>query len=259
MEYKIGLKLFTDNTSAISVAEQYYSERLFDYVELMVLPGADEENLGRWQKLKVPYLVHAPHGSYGFNLSNSKLRKQNKKMFSAAKRYADKLEAQFIIVHPGINGQVEETVRQIKALGDSRLIIENKPFISLRQRRCVGYSPAEIGSITKKSGAGFCLDVVHAVKAAYANGEDHFVFIRQFLALKPKVVHLCDCTLTGCFDEHLNFGMGELAIPAILSATNKAVPKVYLTLEVPEKSYARLTDFKKDRLLLRRYLKRKSL
>lgn len=253
-KYKIGLKLFTNNVVSIKMAEQYYSKGLFDFLELMVLPGVDNENHKCWQRLKIPYIIHVPHAKYGFNLSDPTLVEQNKKTFNESRRYTDTLKAEYIIVHPGLKGEIEETIRQIKGLKDKRIAVENKPFISLRQTRCVGSSPEEIRQILEQTQVFFCLDVVHAIKAAYTDGKDPWEYLIRFVSLKPKIVHLCDCLLEGCFDEHLNLGKGELDLPRILDLFLQLEPGVFFTLEVPEKSYQKLTSFKQDRLLLAKYL-----
>jgi len=253
--YKIGLKLFSKNITNMHLVERLYADGRFDYLELMTLPDTYDETIKYWQKISLPYVVHVPHATYGFNLSDRKLRKSNKKIFNEARRFADKLMAEFIIVHPGITGEIEETIFQIQKLKETRLVVENMPLLCLRQTRCQGSSPEEIKQILQQTKIGFCFDIVHAVKAAYAHSHDYIAYLSEFLKHKPKIIHLCDCTIKGCFDEHLNFGKGELDLRRILQLSLKAVPRVYFTLEAPEKSYSKLTNFKKDSLLIANYLK----
>jgi len=247
----VGLKLFSTNTDSIKTAREYHARKLIDYIELMVLPGTYRGTMRSWQGLEVPFIIHAPHGTYGFNLSDPDKRRHNAKVFDESRNFADRLDAEFIIVHPGLMGEAEETARQIRKIDESRIIIENKPFISLRQTKCVGWSPEEIRFIMRETGIGFCLDIVHAVKAAYACGQDHNSFLNRFLALKPRVVHICDCKVKGCFDEHLNLGQGELDLCGIVGRSLKFSPKVKFTLEVPERSYKKLNSYRKDRLILK--------
>ena len=69
-----------------------------------------------------------------------------------------RLEAETVIFHPGVNGKIAETARQIKALGDRRIIIENKPYYGKGENLiCNGSSPEDILHIMSETGAGFCL------------------------------------------------------------------------------------------------------
>jgi len=249
MNHKIGLKLFSTNTEALPVAKKLFSSGAFDYLELMALPGT-QKWLKYWLTLGVPCVIHAPHSSHGFNLADPAKRQFNKRQFLETREYADSLRSERIIIHPGIMGETKETIRQILGLHEKRLFIENKPFMTLHETQCVGSSPAEIGQIIKETGVGFCLDVVHAVKAGYSRGIDYLSYIKQFLKLKPKIVHLCDSTVKGGFDQHLGLGAGELDMRLILSLCLRSSSGIYFTLEVPERSYRTLSDFRINRELL---------
>ena len=48
-----------------------------------------------------------------------------------------------IIVHGGHTGNIEETIRQVAQLNDSRIILENKPKVGINDEACVGWSPDE--------------------------------------------------------------------------------------------------------------------
>jgi len=253
MKNKIGLKLFSSNIIVSSAVAELLAKGQLDYIELLALPGTFEQTIKYWQSLPVPYIIHVPHAGYGFNLSNPNLREQNIKIFVETQKFADNLKAQFMIIHPGLAGEITETISQIQCLKDKRLMIENKPFISLFQTRCVGSSPEEIKKITEKTGVGFCLDIVHAVKSAFANGKNHINYIKEFLSLNPQMVHLCDCKLAGCFDEHLSFGEGEIDFPIVLALFLALKHEIYFTLETPVESYGNLDDFKTNRLLLDKY------
>lgn len=246
--YKIGAKLFSVNIKCIDSVQKLYSAGKIDYIELMAIPG--KNNIKYWEKVDIPFIIHVPHASYGFNLSDPEMLARNEQIFNESRKCADRLNSAAIIIHPGLIGSTRETIRQIKRFKDERLVIENKPFISLRQTKCVGCSPEEIRLIMKEAGTGFCLDVAHAVKAAYANGQDHMVYLKRFLALRPKVIHLCDCKINGCFDEHLNLGKGELDFCRIIDMALEYSPKASFTLEVPEKSHEKLDGYKNDRQFL---------
>ncbi len=251
---EVGLKLFSTNIESIKIAREYYEKGCFDYLELMALPTTYEKTINFWKSLKVPYVIHGPHSTYGFNFSDIKRRQHNRRIFYETKRFADTLNANYIIMHPGLMGKIEESIHQMCGLKENRLLIENKPFISLRQTRCIGSSQDEIETIIKHTGAGFCLDIAHAVKSSYSNGEDYLRFIKHFLKLSPKIIHLCDCSEKGCFDEHLDLGAGELNLSKLLKMILDCTPKPCFTLEVPEKSYKELKGFKKNYLFINKYL-----
>ncbi len=254
---KIGIKVFSKNIEAIKVIKQYYAQGLFDYIELMALPNSYKRCIKYWRQLNIPFVVHAPHGMFGFNLADKKSRKRNKKMLAETLRYADALEASWVIIHPGLAGRLAESISQIKAFRQKkRLVIENMPFISLLQTKCLGHSSEEIKKIINQAGLGFCLDVVHAAKAAFAEGEPYLDYLNNFLRLKPKMIHLCDCTLTGCYDQHLNLGQGEIDFKEVARLITKYTPQAWITLEVPDKSYIKFKAFKRDRLMLLKYFKR---
>lgn len=255
MSDKIGLKLFSNNISSIKKAREYYLAGLFDYLELMAIPGTYRETIKYWKKLKLPYIIHAPHGKYGFNLSLPDMRKQNEKLFRETQKFADDLGADMIIVHPGLTGMIDETARQIKKINDSRIVIENNPYISLFQTKCVGSSPEEIRCVMKATGVKFCLDIAHAIKSAYVRGISYKEYIRRFLELRPKIVHICDCGISGCFDEHQNLGHGEVEFKEILAAMAPIMSGMHLTLEVPEKNYKQLKAFRKDRMYIDKLLR----
>lgn len=248
--YKIGLKLFSTNIEAINIAKKYFKQGLFDYIELVAIPNSFKNIIKYWESLKAPYIVHAPHADHGFNLSKSEKEIYNKKLFSETKKFSNTLKALFTIIHPGLAGNISETARQIKNLRTRNLVIENKPFISLYQIKCVGSSPEEIKYIKQKAKIDFCLDIVHAVKYAYATDQDLYEIIKKFLLIKPRIIHICDCNDTGCFDEHLNLGKGKINLLKILKLIHNYSPNIFYTLEVPEKSYEELKGFKKDRKII---------
>ena len=162
------------------------------------------------------------------------------------REFANSLSTDAIIVHPGLTGEVGETICQIKAFKDKRILVENMPFVSLLGTRCVGASFDEIKTLLEETSSGFCLDIVHAVKSAYSNDRESFSFLKSLMGLKPAMVHLCGLKAEGCFDEHLNLDEGDLDLNKLFRLMEKKLPPIRLTLETPEKNYKKLLNFRKN-------------
>lgn len=74
-----------------------------------------------------------------------------------------------ILVHSGIEGNIDETIRQLKLIHFyQKMLIENKPFVApLKDNRiCRGATIEEITKVIKEIDCGFCLDVGHAICTA---------------------------------------------------------------------------------------------
>lgn len=248
---KIGIKLFSSNVEAAKAAAKLHEKKLIDYIELMALPNSYQKTINCWREIGVPFIIHAPHSKQGFNLSLESKLHSNLKMFKETKAFADALKAKYIIIHPGLLGEIDETIKQIKRLNDSRLIIENNPFISLFQTKCVGFAPIDINRAKKEAGIGFCLDITHAIKAANAIGADPYEYLRSFCLIAPVVVHVCDCSMAGAFDEHRNLGRGGIDYYKVVKYLNNIKHSLMLTLEVPEKNYQTLKGTIADVLKLK--------
>ena len=168
--YKLGLKLWSVNTdNYYNQALELFEKGLYDYIELYVVPNTSER-LKKWKELKIPYIIHCPHFAHGFNLAKKEKEKSNLQIFDEVKQFADALNAKYIVVHGGIDGNVLETARQFALLKEERALIENKPYEAIPNRMggkfCRGYSPEEIEIIKDTAKCGFCLDFGHAVCSA---------------------------------------------------------------------------------------------
>ena len=268
--HKLGLKLWNINT------DYYYEEarRLynmgifcnlfnpkylesslnssigFDYIELYIVPG-HIDLINKWKELDIPYDIHAPHSLHNMNLSISKFEKSNLEMYYEVKTYADKLNSSVIVFHGGANGDIIETTKEINSFNDSRIIIENKPY---RHKKAsdleffVGSKISEIKYILENSSCGFCLDVGHAIAAANFQKIEPYEYIKEFLNINPKRIHLSDININNKFDEHLNFGDGTLDFNKVFNMLNNNTP---ITIETAKKSKFDLEDFVQDALFLK--------
>ncbi|MBD3231355.1 TIM barrel protein [Candidatus Dependentiae bacterium] len=253
--YKIGLKLWSTNLNYIKEAKRLFGEQIYDYIELFAVPGSFEGYIKLWKKLKIPYVIHAAHSAVGLNLAKKNFCKQNMKLTNEAKRFADELHANIIIFHPGINGEIEETVKQLNMIYDSRIIIENKPYYGIYNNViCNGSSPEEIEFITKNTNVGFCLDIGHAIYFSNAKKMNKIKCIKRFLQINPEIFHISDGDWNGIYDEHKHLGKGDFDFKKIFSI----LPKDFCMSVETEKCFEKsLEDFEDDVFFLKYYLNRK--
>ena len=74
---KIGLKLWSTNTDHyLREAKRLYADRIFDYIELYMVPGSLNTHIS-WKDLCIPFIVHAPHSAHGINLADPELENNN--------------------------------------------------------------------------------------------------------------------------------------------------------------------------------------
>ena len=248
MAYKRGLKLWAVNTdSYYDCAIKLYTEGWFDYIELYMVPNTSDF-LSNWKELKIPFIIHAPHFAHGFNLAKKEKEESNLEIYKEVKRFADELNAPFIIFHGGIDGDIKETARQLASFKDSRALIENKPCVALPNRMggkfCRGFNPKEISIVKEIANCGFCFDFGHAICSANSQNINPYDYCEQFLQFKPDMYHLTDVEdITSEFDSHPHLGDGQLDFDKIFSMI---ADNSYITFETTKNSKENLEDFKKD-------------
>ena len=244
--FKKGLKLWSCNT------DYYYDEAIrlygyYDYIELYVVPETID-TLDKWKKLEIPYIIHNAHFAQGFNLAKKEKEKQNFEIYKETKRFADDLNAQYIIFHGGIDGDIKETARQLAAFNEPRALIENKPYVALPNRMggdfCRGYNIDEIKYVMDNTGCGFCLDFGHAICAANSQKLDVYDYCKSFLKLNPNMYHLTDVNdIKSPYDSHLHLGTGELDFGRIFDMIQD---EKMVTFETIKNSKENLNDFAED-------------
>ncbi len=242
--YKLGLKLWSTNKNYIKPALELYEKKIYDYIELFVVPNSYDEYIRIWKNAEIPFIIHAPHSSVGLNLAKKNMFTENMRLASQAQRFADDLNAKFIIFHPGIDGDIKETVSQLNQINDSRILIENKPYYTIDKKLvCNGYSPEDIKFVIDNVGIGFCFDIGHAIYSANAQGIDWYSYLKQFNNLKPKMYHLTDGNINGVIDEHEHLGVGSFDLERTIDLFSK---NSYITIETKKSNNSSLNDFEKD-------------
>lgn len=254
---KYGLKLWSINKNYINAAKNLYEQSIYDYIELYAVPESFNEYAYLWKELNIPYIIHAPHFIHGINFSNYEQEKENLRLAYDALKYADFLNAEKIIFHPGIKGDYKESARQIKLINDTRILIENKPKnVAVETNKlsstdiCVGYNIQEIRYIIEESGAGFCLDIGHATCAANSMGIDYKNQLEDFIKLNPYMYHISDGDITSNIDKHYHIGSGSYDFKTIFSL----IPKdAVISIETEKSSKDNLDDFIDDVKKLKAY------
>lgn len=249
---KLGLKLWSNNTDSYLIeADKLYKKGIYDYIELYVVPNT-LDSLPKWKSLDVPYTLHAPHFAHGVNLSKKEYEESNLTIFSEVQQFYDELSAEYIVVHSGIDGEIEETAKQFKNIiaRDSQKInylIENKPYKAIPNKMlgdfCVGTTIENIEYILNEVGCGFCLDVGHAVCTANTLKLNPYEYLEEFNKFNPQCYHLSDNFIDNEYDKHLHFGEGNYDFKKIFDIIDLSKN---IAIETNKNSKENLEDFVKD-------------
>lgn len=242
---KLGLKLWSNNTdNYLKEAQRLYNDGWFDYIELYVVPNT-LETISKWQQLNIPFTMHAPHFIHDINLADKSKEKFNAEIYVQVEEFSKKLNAKYVVVHSGIEGDINETIRQLKLIKPSKILIENKPYFApLRDNRiCRGATIEEIKKVIEEIDCGFCLDIGHAICTANTLKIDSFGYIKQFNLLNPDCYHISDNFFDSELDKHLNFGQGNYDFKKIFDIINT---EKNIAIETNKKSKENLDDFVED-------------
>ncbi len=246
---KIGLKTFVTNLDYIPETNDLYSAEVFDYIEIYLVAGVSRDNISEWIETGIPLNFHAPHSYGGFNTSLAEKAKENQQIMLEIYDVCSMYTPDYLVFHPGIQGNLGETIRQFNILFDQYpqlrkfSLIENKPMFGMKGELCLGATPDDIKLICKNTGLSFCLDFGHAISASASLNLDWKEYINCFLEILPKAFHLSDGHLNSQIDEHLHFTYGDFDIPWCLS---KIKTESFVTLETEKESKDSLDDFLKD-------------
>jgi len=249
--YRPGLKLYSTNTGLISEARSL-KDKYLNYIELYVIPGSYDKTISEWKEIDVPYVIHAPHSFHGVNIACPEYRETNIRYIREVQDFAEALDADTIIVHGGNNGNINETIAQLKLIDDPHVVVENKPKIGVFDESCIGWSPSEFNRLRKEGVLrGIVLDFTHAVCAARTAGIDEWELIRSLSEFNPKIFHLSDIDSLSHKDIHLNFGKGSMDLGRLLTYVPAGG---FVTIETPRKISENLSEYIQDVEYLRNLL-----
>ena len=244
----IGLKLWSKNTDYYyDEAKRLYKDGWFNYIELFVVPGTTG-TINNWEAMHndmhIPFALHAPHSAVGVNLADSTKEESNKKAYEEVARFAEALDPVFTIVHSGINGSIEETVRQLNIIKPKNILIENKPRKTVYgEPVCRGYNIDEIKTVLDGYKCGFCLDIGHAICTANALGLEPYSFVEKIQSLAPSCYHISDNDINSDIDRHLHIGNGSYDFARIFSIIDTSK---HIAIETVKDSKENLDDFSSD-------------
>jgi len=252
--YKIGLKLWSTNQNYIKEAIHLFEKGVYQYIELFAVPGSYEKFINLWKSLNIPYVIHAPHSYVGLNPAKKEKRNENLKLINETMRFANDLNVEIIIFHPGVNGEIKETAYQLGQIKDPRIVVENKPFLGLNDEICNGSTLEEIKFVIDKAKVGFCFDIGHAINSANYQKIEHFKYLNEFNKLQPKIYHLTDGDFNGVYDEHKHLGKGSYDIKRIVV---EILPTdCLITVETNKNFKDSLRDFEEDAYFLKNITKK---
>jgi len=249
---KLGLKLWSINEdSYLQEAKKLYDGGWFDYIELYIVPDSTN-TLENWKRLKdengIPFTLHAPHFAHGVNLADVNKEKPNLKIFKQVEEFFNALAAEYVVIHSGMEGNIDETIKQLKnitsqgSISTSQLLIENKPFIAPLDTSilCRGAVIEEIKKVIDEVGCGFCLDVGHAICTANTLKTEQYGLVAEFNKLNPACYHLSDNFIDNEIDAHKHFGDGDYDFKKILEIIDTSKN---MAIETNKNSKENLDDF----------------
>tara|TARA_Y100000034_G_C6909557_1_gene423540 strand:- start:10329 stop:11069 length:741 start_codon:yes stop_codon:yes gene_type:complete len=226
---KHGIKLWSTNTNLYNEVISAYKSEDFDYLELFYIPDKEEEI----QKLiddNVPIIIHA-------QLQDERVSfEKGVEIFRKTNIFSNKVNSKYIILHPWLKKK-EEFIKFLDINKENnKLTIENVPKASIHEGSgdLLGYKVEDIKEFLEIGSFNFCLDINHAIKSATSQGIDYKEYLKKFLELKPKIIHLGGGFKEKEEDEHLNLDEGNYDIRFIKELIKKSSAE-YLTFEVPFK------------------------
>lgn len=234
-KFKLGLKLWSNGTGTLSDAVKLYQEGLYSYIELYVVPGSFDKLILSYKALSIPFILHCPHESHNFDLSDKNKEKENIEVFKEVVKYAEVLKAKNIVIHSGSKGSIEEASRQIKLLKDPRILVENTVHI--------GSTIEDIKFLLMNNKIKFCLDVSHAICTANNRGFDPIVYLNEFKKLNPSLYHLTGGTFESKNDQHNHFSESNYPWGKILPILTIGSR---ITIETDRRCPDSLSDFRED-------------
>ena len=218
MSNKYGIVLetkdFGKTPNEIDAVLELVRNGVYDFVQFVVLPDTyvDFHEIVKTKFRGIKTVIHAPFFMHGVNLADADLLNSNMQTLSDSQKFADDLKSDVIVLHPGIgDGKsfLDETIRQMKILNDSRIAVENLPYHPRPQHKMHGATPEQIKTIMEEVGCNFCFDIAHAICAINSLQLDTNNTLQKFNNLKPIIHHLSDGDSNAIVDYHLHLGSGN--------------------------------------------------
>jgi deoxyribonuclease-4 len=244
---RLGLKLWSTNEDVIEEAVALIAKGVFHYVELMVVP---DTNPTPFQKYKIPYVLHAAHDTWGANPANPSAERRSRETLAEALRWADALQAEYVVVHPGF-GTMEAALKFFEKESDPRIVIENMSQFGIDYGKVVeitGHTAEQLKRLMAGR-FGFCLDLNHALCAAHSLQRNPEEYLKELLVLQPALFHISDGDYT---DEHLAIGKGKYDFVLLARCLQESEVKK-VTLETPRGNLHSLREDEENAATLRSF------
>jgi deoxyribonuclease IV len=226
---KFGMKIWSTDQD-IEYAKKNLEKGRFDFIEISAIINSFNKNVLSFLK-EIPTIIHCDNSNV--NLSDKDSYDNNVKAIRESQKFADYLDSEYIILHPGYNGNIESLNDLLLKFPDKRYCIENMPGRTIDMKyMCNGKTYLELMNIDSDN---YCLDLNHAMKAAITLKRPYQELINDFLRLKPKILHISDGMFNTEKDEHLSIGKGEYDWDFIAQIIKRSHAK-YITLETPRNS-----------------------
>ena len=226
---KFGLKLWSSNADLLQEASKIIAPDKFQFIELTPIPDTE---IQPFKDVDVPYIIHATTERHGFNIADGSKHKFNEGMLENSIQWADELDAEFIILHPGY-GSLDTALNFLNKVHDERVLIENMPMVGINDEKMVGFNIDHISKFIEM-GFGLCLDLNHTIKASISLRIEYLDFIKELDELKPAMYHVADGHLDNEKDEHLGIGKGEYDLDNIFKCLSGSDNPI--TLETPREN-----------------------
>lgn len=223
---EFGLKLwssdFVKNINFVLSAEKALKDGVFGYLELFALPDTFDDVYEKALLFKgIKTVIHAPHSKQNLNTSDRSLFEANRRKLYDSQRFADLLNAEIIILHPGFRQNtpaIEENLRQFKGFHEPRLAVENLPYTcSATSHDLEGVTAQDIKRFIDEVPCQFCLDFSHAICGANHYNRNIYDCLTEFFKLKPCMYHLCDGIANSTVDAHMHYGEGNYDLQRLIS------------------------------------------
>ena len=231
----LGIKISIRNFNFLD--EIYANRDLIDFIEIILLPDFNEEDLNSIKNLKLPYVIHLPNSNNRIDFGNINWQNNNLRFIQKINQFENviiKLKPICYIIHPE-SGDINLSISNIKQLNLKPLAIENMPLKSLLGGDLLGYDVKNLRNYFKCiNELEFCFDINHAIKAAISLNVDYLNFIKKFLTFKkPIIFHISGGNLNIETDEHLSLDKSKYPLSKIKKILFKFGSVVNLTFETP--------------------------
>lgn len=199
---KVGVKIW-DNEKDIAKAKE-----IAPYVDFIEVMASNPKFIPLLKEINVPYVIHCMHQEHDVNFANRKKHYANYASLLTAIKFADELNAKFIVVHQGYledgNCNIQNVGSFFSKIDDKRILFENLPMND--QIDFIGTRVDDIKKLMQLGGKGLCLDFAHGIMTAEVLKMHPVVYLKGFLDLKPKYFHIANVKQ---MEDHKHFEEGD--------------------------------------------------